>query len=122
MDHILVDIDPDVEDTYFGTTGPSTGWNMAGGSGRPLAVPIEVKMRSLAVKLLYEVSRASKLNKQDLRAFFFVASRVLSLWNVEGLMKVAGDYGGWCRCVHGRLYRSVIRPRGAHEKHAGRDI
>lgn len=69
MDHILIDIDPDIEDTYFGATGPSVGWNSASGSGRALTVPIEVKMRSLAVRLLYEVCRASKLNKQELGSF-----------------------------------------------------
>ena len=68
IDQILVDLYADTEDTYFGSTAPSAGWNSASGSGKPLAIPIELKMRSLAVRLLYEVSRASKLNKQDLRA------------------------------------------------------
>ncbi|KAF9463233.1 hypothetical protein BDZ94DRAFT_1259432 [Collybia nuda] len=63
MDHILVEIDPDVEDTYFGTTGGSTG-----GSGT-VPVPIEAKLRSLGVKLLYEVCRVQKLSVQDLKIF-----------------------------------------------------
>jgi len=62
MDHVLVDMDPDVEDTFSGltsTSGPSTGW-------KGLAIPIEAKLRSLAVRLLYEVCRSSKLSIADL--------------------------------------------------------
>ncbi|ETW77422.1 hypothetical protein HETIRDRAFT_388964, partial [Heterobasidion irregulare TC 32-1] len=63
MDHVLVDIDPEIEDTYSGSvTGPSTGW-------KGLAIPIEAMLRSLGVRLLYEVCRASKLTKQELRIF-----------------------------------------------------
>lgn len=53
MDHILVEIDPDVEDTF-------------GGAGVSVPVPIEVKLRSLSVKLLYEVCKVQKLSAQDL--------------------------------------------------------
>ncbi|KAF8624684.1 hypothetical protein AX17_007015 [Amanita inopinata Kibby_2008] len=62
MDHVLVEIDPDVEDTYFG---------MAGGSNTStvVPVPIEAKLRSLSVRLLYEVCRVQKLSMTDLRVF-----------------------------------------------------
>ncbi|KAG6860797.1 hypothetical protein C0995_007507 [Termitomyces sp. Mi166 len=62
MDHILVEIDPDVEDTYFGVTG---------GSERlaHVPIPIEAKLRGLGVQLLYEVCRVQKLSVQDLRIF-----------------------------------------------------
>jgi hypothetical protein len=58
MDHVLVEIDPDVEDIYLG-----------GGSrvSISIVIPIEAKMRSLGVKLLYEVCRVQKLSVQDLR-------------------------------------------------------
>lgn len=62
MDHVLVDIDPDVEDTFSGltsTSGPSTGW-------KGLAIPIETRLRSLSVRLLYEVCRSSKFSIVDL--------------------------------------------------------
>lgn len=62
MDHILVEIDPDVEDTYFGVAGGSNG------SLANVPVPIEAKLRSLGVRLLYEVCRVQKLSVQDLRA------------------------------------------------------
>ncbi len=66
MDHILVDMDPDVEDTFSGlatTSGPSTGW-------KALAIPIEARLRSLSVRLLYEVCRSSKLSIGDLSMSF----------------------------------------------------
>jgi len=62
MDHVLIDIDPDVEDTFSGltaTSGPSTGW-------KGLAIPIEARLRTLSVRLLYEVCRSSKLSIADL--------------------------------------------------------
>ena len=65
MDHVLVDIDPDIEDTFSGSTvsistsGPSTGW-------KGLAIPIEARLRSLSVRLLYEVCRSSKLSITEL--------------------------------------------------------
>ncbi|KAG6853745.1 hypothetical protein C0991_001761 [Blastosporella zonata] len=63
MDHILVEIDPDVEDTYFGVTGGSSG------ALSHVPVPIEAKLRGLGVRLLYEVCRVQKLSVQDLRIF-----------------------------------------------------
>ncbi|KAF8625064.1 hypothetical protein AX15_005546 [Amanita polypyramis BW_CC] len=62
MDHVLVDIDPDVEDTYFGMAGGSN-------SGSIVPVPIEAKLRSLCVRLLYEVCRVQKPSVADLRVF-----------------------------------------------------
>ncbi len=62
MDHVLVDVDPDIEDTFSGSTstsGPSTGW-------KGLVIPIEARMRSLSVRLLYEVCRSSKLSIAEL--------------------------------------------------------
>ncbi|KAI9464087.1 hypothetical protein BJY52DRAFT_886198 [Lactarius psammicola] len=65
MDHVLVDIDPDIEDTFSGSTstsGPSTGW-------KGLVIPIEARLRSLSVRLLYEVCRSSKLSIAELKVF-----------------------------------------------------
>ncbi|KAG5634376.1 hypothetical protein H0H81_002180 [Sphagnurus paluster] len=61
MDHILVEIDPDLEDTYFGL---ASGSNLAN-----VPVAIEAKLRGLGVRLLYEVCRVQKLSVQDLRIF-----------------------------------------------------
>ncbi|KAN0125273.1 Protein of unknown function (DUF2013) domain containing protein [Lactarius tabidus] len=65
MDHVLVDIDPDIEDTFSGSTstsGPSTGW-------KGIVIPIEARLRSLSVRLLYEVCRSSKLSIAELKVF-----------------------------------------------------
>ena len=65
MDYILVDMDPDVEDTFSGlitTSGPSTGW-------KGIAIPIEARLRSLSVRLLYEVCRSSKMSIGDLSMY-----------------------------------------------------
>ena len=62
MDHILVEIDPDVEDTFFGGAGSRNSIVFHGN----VPVPIEVKLRSLAVKLLYEVCKVQKLSAHDL--------------------------------------------------------
>ena len=62
MDHVIVDLDPDIEDTFSGSTstsGPSTGW-------KGLAIPIEARLRTLSVRLLYEVCRSSKLSIAEL--------------------------------------------------------
>lgn len=67
MDHILVEIDPDVEDTYFGISGGSNGNLMN------VPVPIEAKLRSLGVKVLYEVCRVQKLSVQDLSAYHIIS-------------------------------------------------
>ncbi|TFK29466.1 hypothetical protein FA15DRAFT_582172 [Coprinopsis marcescibilis] len=64
MDHILVEIDPDTEDTFFGGAG-----NRNSVFTGNVPVPIEVKLRSLGVKLLYEVCRVQKLSVQELRIF-----------------------------------------------------
>jgi hypothetical protein len=66
MDHVLVDMDPDVEDTFSGlvtASGPST-------AGKGLAIPIEARLRSLSVRLLYEVCRSSKMSIGDLSMSF----------------------------------------------------
>lgn len=80
MDHVLVDIDPDIEDTYTGAVGTSYG-------SPSIPVPIEAKLRTLAVKLLYEVCRTLKFSLQDLRTFmtilFFLAC--LLIFNQEHL-------------------------------------
>ncbi|KZP21324.1 hypothetical protein FIBSPDRAFT_788413, partial [Athelia psychrophila] len=71
MDHVLVEIEPDVEDLYLG--GGSRGG--AGGSTSDhngvasFMIPIEAKLRSLGVKLLYEVCRVQKMSMQELRVF-----------------------------------------------------
>ncbi|PPR03362.1 hypothetical protein CVT24_012487 [Panaeolus cyanescens] len=64
MDYILVEIDPDIEDTYAGTV---TGRNPNFGA---VPIPIEAKLRSLCVKLMYEVCRVVKTpTLQDLKIF-----------------------------------------------------
>jgi len=60
MDHIMVDIDSEVEDTYTGIAGTSIGLPS-------IPVPIEVKLRTIAVQLLYEVCRMQNFSLQDLR-------------------------------------------------------
>jgi hypothetical protein len=64
MDHVLVEIDPDIQDIYsgFGSNTISVG-----GSSVFVPVPIEAKLRSLCVRVLYEVCRVQKLSMQDLR-------------------------------------------------------
>ncbi|KDR77158.1 hypothetical protein GALMADRAFT_225296 [Galerina marginata CBS 339.88] len=63
MDHILVEIDPDIEDTYVGTA-VGKGANFSS-----VPIPIEAKLRSLCVKLLYEVCKVQTLSVQDLKIF-----------------------------------------------------
>ncbi|KAJ2919761.1 hypothetical protein MD484_g678, partial [Candolleomyces efflorescens] len=63
MDHVLVEIDPDVEDTFGGNNRNSV---VLHGN---VPVPIEVKLRSMSVKLLYEVCKVQKLTAQDLKIF-----------------------------------------------------
>lgn len=61
-----MEIDSDIEDTYFGSSsgaGGSTGGQVA------IPVPIEAKLRTLGVRLLYEVCRVQKLGMQELRMF-----------------------------------------------------
>ncbi|KAL0946291.1 hypothetical protein HGRIS_012540 [Hohenbuehelia grisea] len=63
MDHILVEIDPDTEDTYYGAHSAGLGASIS------VPIPIEAKLRSLCVRLLYEVCRVQKLAVQDLKIF-----------------------------------------------------
>ena len=62
MDHIRLELDYDVDDMFIGgsASGSSTGLP------RALAVPIEAKLRSLSLRLLYEVLRVQKLSLNDL--------------------------------------------------------
>ncbi|TCD59853.1 hypothetical protein EIP91_011289, partial [Steccherinum ochraceum] len=72
MDHVRLEYDPDVEDMYTGvTTGGNTSVSSGSGSaGRVgLAVPIETKLRSLSLKMLYEILRVQKLSLADLQLF-----------------------------------------------------
>ena len=62
MDHVRNDLDPDVDDAYYGVASGSTP-----SATRGVAVPIEAKLRSLSVRLLYEVCRMQKMSLQDLR-------------------------------------------------------
>ena len=60
MDHVMVEIDPDIEDTYVGTSvGRSTNFVA-------VPIPIEAKLRSLSMRLLFEVCRVQHLSVQDL--------------------------------------------------------
>ena len=111
MDHILVDLDPDVEDTFSGlatTSGPSTGW-------KGLAIPIEARLRSLSVRLLYEVCRASKMSIGDLSMSFdwllFTRSHLSSteVFNDHFLDKLF-DLVEQTRCMHDETFNySVIK-------------
>ena len=60
MDHLRLDLDANVDDAY--ASGSSAG-------SRGVVVPIEVKLRLLSVKLLYEVCRVQKLSLSDLGAW-----------------------------------------------------
>ncbi|KAF9521777.1 hypothetical protein CPB83DRAFT_865258 [Crepidotus variabilis] len=63
MDHVLVEMDPDAEDIYLGTAvGKSTSFNS-------VPIPIEAKLRTLSVKLLYDVCKVQTLSVQDLKIF-----------------------------------------------------
>ncbi|KAI0788074.1 hypothetical protein C8Q74DRAFT_1196509 [Fomes fomentarius] len=64
MDHVRLDVDPEVDDGFYGSASGSVP-----GTSRPIAVPIEAKLRSLSVRLLYEVCRVQKMTLQDLRMF-----------------------------------------------------
>ncbi|KAG1769817.1 hypothetical protein EDD22DRAFT_770686 [Suillus occidentalis] len=68
MDHVLVEISLDTEDIYLGAPSISSG----SGSRSSMVVshiPIEAKLRSLGVRLLYEVCRVQKLSLHDLSVF-----------------------------------------------------
>ncbi len=66
MDHVRLDLDPDVDEIYPG--GSSVGVPTI--TSRGIAVPIEAKLRLLSVGLLYEVCRVQKLSLNDLREFY----------------------------------------------------
>lgn len=55
-----MDVDPDVEDSFSGTTSGGSGYQ------RAVAVPIEAKLRTQSVRLLYEVCRVQRMTLQDL--------------------------------------------------------
>ncbi|KAI0672096.1 hypothetical protein C8Q78DRAFT_1124830 [Trametes maxima] len=64
IDHVRLEIDPDVDDSFYGTTaGPSSV------TGKSVAVPIEAKLRTLSVRMLYEVCRVQKMSLKELRIF-----------------------------------------------------
>ncbi|CAK5277961.1 unnamed protein product [Mycena citricolor] len=65
MDHILVEIDPEEEDAYFGNSGSSSSHH--GSTSVP--IPIEAKLRSLCIRLVYEVCRVQKFSTHDLKIF-----------------------------------------------------
>ncbi|KAG1737559.1 uncharacterized protein EDB91DRAFT_1140617 [Suillus paluster] len=68
MDHVLVEINPDTEDVYLGAPSISSG----SGSRSSIVIghiPIEAMLRSLGVRLLYEVCRVQKMSVQDLSVF-----------------------------------------------------
>lgn len=69
MDHILVEIDPDADDSYI---GPNLVYNGAGSRASIIMGPIAIegKLRMLSVRLLYEVCRVQKLSEQDLCRLF----------------------------------------------------
>lgn len=60
MDHVLVELDPELEDSYLGHGGSSS-------HAVSVPVPIEAKLRNLGVDVLYEVCRVQKLPMADLR-------------------------------------------------------
>ncbi|KAG1859267.1 hypothetical protein F4604DRAFT_1793148 [Suillus subluteus] len=68
MDHVLVEINLDTEDVYLGAPSISS----SSGSRSSMVVghiPIEAKLRSLSLRLLYEVCRVQKLSLHDLNVF-----------------------------------------------------
>ncbi|KIK95658.1 hypothetical protein PAXRUDRAFT_826793 [Paxillus rubicundulus Ve08.2h10] len=67
MDHILVEIDPGAEDIYLGAGSSTSGGSRSSIVMVPIA--IEAKLRSLGVRLLYEVCRVQKLSEVDLRIY-----------------------------------------------------
>ncbi|KLO18938.1 hypothetical protein SCHPADRAFT_844224 [Schizopora paradoxa] len=62
IDHVALDFDPDVEEGYTGSVS-SAGWS------KTMVVPIEARLRLLAVGILYEVCRVQKLSMQELKIF-----------------------------------------------------
>jgi hypothetical protein len=64
MDHVLVDMDSDVEDSYFGASSSQMSTSYT--------VPIEAKLRELSVRLLYELCKVQKLTLPELRTSSFI--------------------------------------------------
>jgi len=60
MDHVLLEFDPELEDNYAGSVS-GAGW-----SRQAVVVPIEARLRLLAVGILYEVCRVQKFSISDL--------------------------------------------------------
>jgi hypothetical protein len=56
----MVEIDPDIEDTYVGTSVGRSSNFIA------IPIPIEAKLRSLSMRLLFEVCRVQHLSVHDL--------------------------------------------------------
>jgi len=59
MDHVLTELDDDIGDNVDLGRGPA---NESG-----MGVPIEARLRSLAIGILYEVCRVQKFDVEDLR-------------------------------------------------------
>ncbi|KAH9941272.1 uncharacterized protein BXZ73DRAFT_88419 [Epithele typhae] len=57
MDHVRSEVDPEIDAHYYGASS-GTG----SGATRSAVVPIEAKLRSLSVRLLYEVCRVQKMS------------------------------------------------------------
>lgn len=74
-----------MEDMYLGGGGGRGG----GGMSMAFMIPIEAKLRSLGVKLLYEVCRVQKFSVVELREYTF--------WYI--LFDFLTHDGWWCRCV-----------------------
>ncbi len=68
MDHIRLDVDPDLDDGFYGA-----GTESNSGAEHAIEVPIEAKLRSLSVRLLYEACRVQKMSIPDLRKFVCLA-------------------------------------------------
>ena len=94
MDHVLVEIDPDTEDVYLGAPSISSG---SGSRSSMIAshIPIEAKLRSLGLRLLYEVCRVQKLSLQDL-------SMLLLLFHDNPLFDLSR------RCFQRSVYRQPV--------------
>ena len=76
----MVEIDPDIEDTYVGTS-------VGRSSIIAVPIPIEAKLRSLSMRLLFEVCRVQHLSVQDLSKprFVFEFSRTNFLINLRNI-------------------------------------
>lgn len=98
MDHVLVEIDPNVEDMYLG-----------GGSrvSASFMIPIEAKLRSLGVKLLYEVCRVQKFSMQDLRERCCLHERGFELMARSGIFDDS---------FIDHLFELVEQTRGMHDE------